>query len=188
MGDGMTARYIDMTDGRSMCLRPLHSDDEPLIEAGILALSDRSRYLRFFSQFKKAPQSVIDRLTNFSENHIAWGAVDDSLPNQPPIAAAHFIHSGDMPDSTGEFAIAVLDDYQSLGVARALSYCLLKDVAQEGYEQAVLDVLGENRAGISLFQWMGGRVSGRSSNIVHMELDIVDALARLSAHLDGRQN
>lgn len=178
----MTARFIDMTDGRSMCLRPLKASDEPHIEAGILALSDQSRYLRFFSNFKQAPQSVLDRLTDFGEDHIAWGAVDNSLPDQPPIAAAHLIHSGEMPEGTGEFAIAVLDAYQNLGVARALSYCLFQDAAEKEYRRAVFDVLAENRAGIALFKWMGGRVTGRSSHVLHMALEIPEALSRLESH------
>jgi acetyltransferase len=179
----MSAQFMDMTDGRSMCLRPLKQSDEPLIEAGITALSDKSRYFRFFSQFKKAPPSVLDRLTNFSDDHIAWGAVDNSLSDQPPIAAAHLIHLDTMADGTGEFAIAVLDAYQNLGVARTLTYCLFKDALENGYEQAVLDVLAENQAGLSLFKWMGGKVTGQSSNVLHLKITLAEAISQLEQSL-----
>ena len=181
----MTAQFIDMTDGRSMCLRPLKASDESHIEAGILALSDRSRYLRFFSNFKHAPQSVLDRLTDFGDHHIAWGAVDNSLPNQPPIAAAHLIHLNDMPIGIGELAIAVLDDYQSQGVARALTWCLFQDAAEHNYHEAILDVLAENHAGVSLFKWMGGRVTGRSTNVIHMGKKIFEATKKLESYLEN---
>lgn len=175
----MTAIHTTMKDGRALCLRPLKDDDASLIEAGIAALSDRSRYLRFFSMFKTAPQTVIDRLTDFDEDHLAWGAVDYSLPDKPSIAAAHIIHLDTMPDATGEFAIAVLDDYHDLGIARALASCLFQDAREQGFERIVLDVLAENAYGLSFFRWLGSRTVSRHGHIIQMELGLDRAIDKL---------
>lgn len=176
----MEAIHTVMKDGRELCLRRLTSEDAPLIEAGIKDLSDRSRYLRFFSGFKQAPPSVLQKLTNFdTDNHLAWGAVDASLPSYPPIAAAHIIRMDPAPETTGDFALAVLDDYQGLGVARAMMSCLFHDALTSGFETVHLDVLFENMSARSLFTTMGAVSSASNGGVIHMELDLKTALRKL---------
>ncbi len=177
----MTAIHTKMTDGRALCLRPLQDGDAALIEAGIIALSDRSRYLRFFSGFKQAPPSVLTLLTDFDEDHLAWGAVDASLDDKPAIAAAHIIRTDILPDTRGDFSIAVLDDYHHQGVARALMQCLFSDALSDGFIHAEFDVLRENKAALSLFKWLGGRTLTTAGNVVHMEIDIQHALSVVGA-------
>jgi GNAT superfamily N-acetyltransferase len=172
-----------MVDGRGLCLRRLKADDAPLIEAGIIALSDRSRYLRFFSGFKQAPPSVIARLTDFDDNHIAWGAVDSSLDDKPPIGAAHIIRTDDLPVTRGDFAVAVLDAYHDQGVARALSRCVFQDALWEGFTHVELDVLTENRKALSFFKWMGGKSLRSAGYLVHMEIELEQALSILKLQL-----
>lgn len=175
----MTAIHTTMSDGRALCLRPLKPSDSLLIEAGIIALSDRSRYLRFFSGFKKAPKTVLDRLTDFDEDHLAWGAVDASLEDMPAIAAAHIVRTERHAETAGEYAIAVLDDYHNLGVARALTSCLFTDALAKGFTSVTLDVLAENAEGRAFFKWLGSETVSRSANIIHMELDLPGAVEKL---------
>jgi ribosomal protein S18 acetylase RimI-like enzyme len=171
-----------MTDGRSLCLRPLNHKDAPLLEAGIIALSDRSRYFRFFSGFKQAPPSVLKRLTEFHGNdHLAWGAVDSSLDDMPPIAAAHIIRVDDSPPISGDFAIAILDDYHHQGIARALIACLFSDAVSKGFQSVELDVLSENRDGISLFRSLGAQTVSAGAGIKHMKIDLSTALNSLQS-------
>lgn len=177
----MTVIHTTMADGRALCLRPLNADDAPLIEAGIIALSDRSRYLRFFSGFKQAPQLVLDLLTNFDDdNHLAWGAVDASLDDKPAIAAAHIIRTNTLPETRGDFSVAVLDDYHDQGIARAIIQCLFSEAESHGFTHVELDVLLENRAAISLFKWLGGKTVKTFGNVAHMEIDIPQALTILN--------
>lgn len=172
----MTAIHTEMADGRALCLRPLRPNDADLIEAGIKQLSDRSRYLRFFSNFKEAPATVLNLLTDFDEDHLAWGAVDMSLSGEPAIAAAHIIRTKDLPINRGDFSVAVLDAYHQQGVARKLIECLFSEALDEGFTHAELDVLYENKAAISLFNWLGGQAAHRHGNILHMEVEIDKAL------------
>jgi ribosomal protein S18 acetylase RimI-like enzyme len=171
-----------MQDGRSLCLRPLQSRDAPLLEAGIMALSDRSRYYRFFSGFKQAPPSVLKRLTDFDgDDHLAWGAVDSSVDTNPPIAAAHIIRVDNLPPTSGDFAIAILDDYHHQGIARALITCLFSDAISKQFEHVELDVLSENREGISLFRSLGAHIISASSGVTHMKIDLNNAVVALKA-------
>ncbi|WP_017931265.1 GNAT family N-acetyltransferase [Robiginitomaculum antarcticum] len=173
----MDAVHTKMSDGRDLCLRPLNNADAPLIEAGIMALSDRSRYFRFFSSFKQAPQSVLDKLITFEgKNHLAWGAVDSSLDTKPAIAAAHIIRADYLPYSRGDFAIAVLDDYHDQGIARAIIACLFSEAVDKGFTHVELDVLSENAAGLSLFRWLGGVSLNSVTHVRHMEIELRPAL------------
>lgn len=176
----MTVVHTEMADGRGLCLRPLKNEDAPLLEAGIIALSDRSRYFRFFSRFKQAPPSVLNRLTNFDgDDHLAWGAVDSSLETYPPIAAAHIIRVDGAPQSSGDFAVAVLDDYHHQGVARAIIACLFSDALTKGFKTVDFDVLRENRVGGALFRSLGGEAVGSTSGVTHMTINLKTAIETL---------
>lgn len=176
----MTVIHTEMADGRALCLRPLDSADAPLIEAGIIALSDRSRYLRFFSRFKQAPPSVLKRLTDFEgDDHLAWGAVDNSLESCPPIAAAHIVRVKNSQQARGDFAVAVLDDYHNQGVARAIIACLFLDAFSKGFRAVELDVLSENRVGGSLFRSLGGTAVGSAGGVTQMTINLEQAIESL---------
>lgn len=171
-----------MKDGRSLCLRPLQNKDAPLVEAGIIALSDRSRYFRFFSGFKQAPPSVLKRLTDFEgDDHLAWGAIDSSVDSHPPIAAAHIIRVDELPPTSGDFAIAILDDYHHQGIARAIIACLFFDAVSKGFETIELDVLSENRDGVSLFKSLGAQTTGSALSVTHMKIDLKHSLEVLKS-------
>lgn len=176
----MTVVHTKMADGRALCLRPLSDEDAPLIEAGIKQLSDRSRYLRFFSGFKQAPPSVLKLLTDIDEDHLAWGAVDSSLDDKPAIAAAHIIRTDTMPKTHGDFSVAILDAYHNQGVARALIKCLFADALTDGFTHAEMDVLTENRSAIGLFRWLGAQTVRRDGSVVHMEMALSEALSTLA--------
>lgn len=173
----MSVVHTKMSDGRALCLRPLNNADAPLIEAGIKALSDRARYLRFFSGFKQAPPSVLKKLTQFEgDTHLAWGAVDASLETYPPIAAAHIIRTEHLPQSRGDFSVAVLDAYHNQGVARAIITCLFAEAAASGFTHVELDVLIENQAGLALFKWLAAVSMHSAANVRHLEIDLKQAL------------
>jgi GNAT superfamily N-acetyltransferase len=144
-----------LSDGRAVCLRTIRPSDEALIRDGIIEMSDRSRYLRFFSAFREPPDSIVKRLSAVDgHDHIGWGAILLDGEDYPPIAAAHAVRS-DPASSTGELAIAVLDDYQGLGLARSLIAALLVDCAAEKLTSLEMHILGENRAASSLVTALG---------------------------------
>lgn len=168
-----------MKDERALCLRPLGKGDGPLIEAGIRDLSDRSRYLRFFSGFKQAPPSVLKLLTNFHDDHLAWGAVDSSLASKPAIAAAHIIQAEGRTQSIGDFSIAVLDAYHHQGIARDLMYCIFSEAKAQALTHIEFDVLRENKPALDLFYWMGAEQLHSDGPVIHMKLGLMKALSTL---------
>jgi GNAT superfamily N-acetyltransferase len=169
----------ELSDGRPVCLRTIRPSDEARIREGITELSDRSRYLRFFSAFREPPESIVKRLSAVDgHDHIGWGAILLDGAENPPIAAAHAIRSDDDP-SVGELAIAVLDDYQGFGLARTLIAALLVDCAAERLFRLEMQVLGENRAATGLLIELGAERTPALDTVAHYALDVTLALARM---------
>lgn len=169
-----------LSDGRPVCLRPICPSDEPLIYKGIVELSDRSRYLRFFSAFREPPEVVVKRLSAVDgHNHIGWGAILLDDRDNPPIAAAHAIRSNDDP-SSGELAIAVLDNYQRLGLARTLIAVLLNDCVKNNLHRLEMQIMSENRGATNLARALGAEQREDPGSVAYYVLNSEDALQRLT--------
>lgn len=168
-----------LADGAPICLRPIRPSDEEAIERGIRELSDRSRYLRFFSSFKSAPPSVIERLSAVDGfDHIAWGAVMTGEDGEPPVAAAHAIRDGDNPD-TADLAIAVLDAYHHRGIARILLATLMLDCRAAGLTALTFDILHANKPAITLVKALGAQIHSKESTVITYSFDVDETLSRL---------
>lgn len=170
-----------LSDGRAICLRTIRPSDEAKIRDGISEMSDRSRYLRFFSAFRSPPDSIVKRLSAVDgHDHLGWGAILLDGQNYPPIAASHAIRSDDDATS-GELAIAVLDEYQGLGVARSLIAALLIDCMTEDLLSLEMQILAENRAATNLVTMLGAERKAALDSVAHYTLDVRSAVSRLAA-------
>lgn len=162
-----------------VCLRPLHPSDQDRIERGIMELSDRSRYLRFFSGFKTVPPSVVERLSAVDGvNHIAWGVVNLDADDHPAIAAAHAIRDSDDP-AKGEFAIAVLDDYHGKGVSRVLIAALFANCLEQGLRKLDIAVMRENNKAVRLIAALGAEMTQSEGAVAFYRLDLESTLDAL---------
>ena len=176
-----------MSDGRPVCLRTIRPSDEGRIREGIMEMSDRSRYLRFFSAFREPPANVVKRLSAVDgHDHIGWGAILLDGDSYPPIGAAHAIRLENDPQ-TAELAIALLDDYHGLGLARMLIAALLLDCANEQLSHLEMQILSENRSAANLVTELGAKRKPANDSVDHYVLDISKALIRLknTAQPDG---
>jgi RimJ/RimL family protein N-acetyltransferase len=165
-----------LSDGRAVCLRTIRPSDEARIREGIAEMSDRSRYLRFFSAFREPPESIVKRLSTVDgHDHIGWGAILLDGQDYPPIAAVHAIRLQEKPQQA-ELAIAVLDDYQGVGLARTLIAAVLLDCLDEDLTTLEMQVLSENSAATALIASLGAKREPALDSVTHFTLDIVSAI------------
>ncbi|NRD91180.1 GNAT family N-acetyltransferase [Sphingopyxis sp. BSNA05] len=170
-----------LDNGTRICLRRVRQSDLGEIEKGISQLSDQSRYLRFFSGSKTMPPTVVERLASADGiTHLAWGVINMDEEGHPPIAAAHVFREAESSD-TGEFAIAVLDPYHGLGVARILMTALLLDCYCEGLRQLRIDILRDNKKAYRLIRSVGATPSVMEGSVAQYNLVIKDAINALQA-------
>lgn len=170
-----------LSDGRAVCLRTIRPSDEALIREGITEMSDHSRYLRFFSAFREPPESIVTKLSAVDgHDHIGWGAILLDGDEFPPIAAAHAVRSESNP-AEGELAIAVLDDYHGLGLARTLIAALLVDCAAENLPRLEMHVLVDNRPAANLVTVLGAERTSMVDGVAYYALDVRGTLAKLQS-------
>ncbi len=169
---------ILLDSGEPVQLRPIRPHDAGRMRAGIAALSDHSRYLRFFNGSQTMPEHVVERLCDADGwKHIAWGALDLGSADQPAIGAVHAIRRG--ASSEAELALAVIDSWHGKGVARLLLTGVVADARAAGITHLTAETLAENRASRQLFRNLGGLSVHREGPVVSYRFDIATAAQKL---------
>lgn len=176
--------HTRLADGTAVCIRPITTDDEARMREGIAQMSDRSRYLRFFSVQRMPPPQVIERLLAADgHGHIAWGAIASDLPGEPAIGAVHAIADPEAPERA-EFSVGVVDAFHDRGLGRLLTAAILLDAANEGYTEFKAMTLAENAGAIGFVTALGAKVSGREKNVLIYRLSIDRAVEALRTECD----
>ncbi len=175
---------VQLDSGESVQLRPIGPRDTGRMKAGIAALSDHSRYLRFFNGSQTLPDHVIERLCDADGwKHIAWGAIDHAAPGQPAIGAVHAIRRG--ASNEAELALAVLDAWHGKGLARLLLTAVLTDARAAGITRLAAETMAENRASRQLFRSLSGLSAHREGPVVSYRFDTDTALKNLEPLTQG---
>ncbi|MED5525547.1 GNAT family N-acetyltransferase [Gallaecimonas pentaromativorans] len=146
-----------MKDGTPVFVRAIRREDKHALLKAYEHMSDRSIYYRFM---RPKWQMSLDEAARFTdvdfESHVA-------------IAAGHYSEKGEeealgigryilLPGSKvkrAEFACAVLDSLQNLGVGSILFQHLLKIAREQGVEEFIAEVLPQNRGMIGVFRRAG---------------------------------
>lgn len=169
---------VRLESGEPVLVRPIGQYDGARIRAGIAALSDHSRYLRFFNGSQTMPDHVIHKLCDADGwKHVAWGAIDPAAPGEPGIGAVHAIRRG--VSSEAELALAVLDAWQGKGLARLLLTGVIADARAAGITHLTAETFSENRATRQLFRSLGGLPVHRDGPVVSYRFDIDTAAQKL---------
>jgi len=146
-------------------LRPLRAGDVCAEQRFFNGLSLDSRHQRFHFGLRELSPALLKLLTEVDQRlHRAW-VVEAEAPGRPVIADARFVCDPDRP-AIAEFALAVADDWQGLGLGRRLLAHLMADAGRHGVQRLFGDVLAGNRRMLALLREFG---------------------ARLEAHPDGAQ-
>ncbi len=174
-----------LATGERILLRPVGRHDRARLRDGIAAMSDHSRYLRFFTGARTIPDEVIDRLVDVDgQRHIAWGAIDLGAPGQPAIGVVHAIRKGNLPEA--DLALGVLDAHHAKGIARLLLTAVVFDCRVQGIDWLEADTLAENSAARRLFRAMGGVSHSREGAVVKYRFETDEVAMRLAAMGSGQ--
>jgi RimJ/RimL family protein N-acetyltransferase len=129
------------------------------IQCGMKLLSPESRYLRFFNDASELSPELLQYLTDVDQkNHVAWIAINPSVPGEPGMGIARFIRLPDQSD-VAELALTVVDKFQGLGLGAALLNILLVRAEQLNIRTLRAVVLPDN---YRVIRWM--RRLGATSN------------------------
>ena len=146
---------------RRVLLRPIGPQDAEAEQAFVGGLSLATRHKRFHVGLRQLSPTMLRQMTEIDHrDHVALVAevlADGPDPVLPPpriVADARFVRLRERPDEA-EFAIAVADDWQSLGLGRTLMDRLARHASRQGIRALVGDVLPENRRMLVLMRGLG---------------------------------
>lgn len=122
-------------------------------------MSERSRFLRFFTPLPRLSDEWVERLSVLDHRtHRAWVAYDPDAPEATPpglgVGVARLIELADDP-TTAEAAIAVTDDYQGRGIGHLMLQVVAGTASVAGYTTLVTEVLRENAPMLALVRSLG---------------------------------
>jgi acetyltransferase len=120
MNEGYPAKYesrLTLKNGRAVLFRPILQTDKPLIVDLLNKLSPDAVYLRFLRPVTELPEKMLFQLTHINyESNFALVAVIEEHGKDSLIAVARYGY--DTAEKATDFAIAVRDDWQHLGLGK----------------------------------------------------------------------
>jgi acetyltransferase len=138
---------VQVAAGSRVTIRPTLPQDAELQRAFFRSLSADARYCRFMTRLHELPETLAERFTNIDyHRHLALLAeVFGSDRHETMIGEARYVVDEHDPEMC-EFAIAVADDWQARGIARALLARLERQAAAAGIRKMAADTLITNKA------------------------------------------
>lgn len=141
---------LRLKDGRSVLVRPIHPQDEPIVQSFVRSLSPRSRYFRFHTAIRELDPRTLHAATHVDyQRHLALIAESFDGDVETEVAAARYVVRREQPRDA-DFAVAVADAWQRQGLARRLLERLIQIAAGRGVHRLHGDVLEHNHAMLNL--------------------------------------
>jgi RimJ/RimL family protein N-acetyltransferase len=184
-------REVDLVlrDGSTVDVCPARPSDAPAVRRLLEGLSDRSRWLRFFSACPDLAQAV-RWATEVDDGH-RYGLVATAEGDGRVVGHAGFEREPDRPERA-EVALEVADAVQGKGLGAALLRQLAEAANQVGIQVFDAEVLPDNHKMIRVFLDCGYPVKVHSLPGVQLvELHTsraVKALPRLESHEQAARN
>jgi acetyltransferase len=152
----LRSEQLRLPNGRAVTLRPVQPDDAAAEHHFIQRLSPRSRLLRFHGAVNLLPATVLRSMTQVDQQqHVALVAVtgaDDGA--QLLVADARYVVDTQDP-AAADFAVAVSDDWQRQGLARALLQRLAAHARHQGVRRLHGSVMADNEPMLALMRHLG---------------------------------
>ena len=164
----------------SITVRPIVPEDAALTRDFFNALSQDSRYNRFFGAGTALSPEWLDRLTriDFSRDMalIATVTLDGC---ETEVGVARYARLSD--DETAEFALTVADVWQGRGLGPRMMQRLIATARTAGVKRLVGDVLASNTPMLRLLRQLGFRIAiheeSRELRVATLDLDESSRLA-----------
>jgi acetyl coenzyme A synthetase (ADP forming)-like protein len=143
---------VVLRDGSTVHVRPARPTDAAAMEQLLRGLSDRSRWLRFFSGFPNLEHAV--RWATEVDYEHRYGLVATTGGDGHLVGHAGWEREADRPERA-EVALEIVDAMQSKGLGTILLGQLAEAAHQAGVEVLTAEVLPENHLMIKVFRDCG---------------------------------
>jgi acetyltransferase len=149
-------------DGRSLAIRPIRPEDEPLLRKFHETLSAQSVYGRYAQLLSLSQRTVHERLARMCfidyDRQIALVVLDEGQSQPAIVAVARLIKL--LGTNDAEFAVIVTDDYQR----RGLGSRLMTQLVAIGHDEKIGRIIGQisanNKAMLTICERLGFKMNG----------------------------
>ena len=166
-------RYIQpwlCQDGRSVLLRPIRPEDEPLERALIAGLSPESSRFRFFQIIKDITHNMLSRFCNIDYDREMAIIAEYTLGDvRREVGVSRLIIES---KDRAEFAVVVADDFQNCGLGLKLCDMLIGIAQDRGLRSIFGIVLNDNVKMINLARKLGFTFERISKEETMIELEL----------------
>ena len=182
---------IPLRGGGEAQVRPILPTDKMALETGFSLLSEDSKYHRFLAPIKSLNSRQLTYFTEVDQvNHVAWGVGIPQDGELLGIAIGRYVRLADEPD-VAEFALTVIDNFQSQGLGTFLMALLYRLAQRQGDIKKLRGVIGNNN--YRMLKWMGqleAHINNMPDGTTQADLDVVQGMPKLpdnkAAHRFGR--
>lgn len=145
---------LRLKDGRVVTVRPVLPQDVEAERGLHEAMSPHSRRMRFHGAVNKLPAAILQAMTSVDHSrHVALVAEVGCHDGATRLVAdARYVRG---EGEAAEFAIAVADDWQGVGLGRALLKSLARHARQQGVRQLDGTVLADNAPMLAMLTGLG---------------------------------
>lgn len=146
---------LQLRDQLPVILRPLLPDDRERIIEAFRRLSPESTYFRFWTSFRGANPTFIDRLcAEDQDQHASWIIVIEDNDDVPGVGGGSFWRSSEHAD-TAEVSFTVADEFQGQGAGTLLLAAIWEHAYSIGIRKFVAHVLDDNHVMLTWWSSLG---------------------------------
>ena len=148
-------RHIVLSDNWRIFVRPMKSDDEPLIHDLLVHVSKEDLRLRFFDSIKEFSHQFLAKLTQLDyARAMAFVAIDENSRDALGVVRLH----SDPLGEAGEYAILLRSDLKGRGLGWALMQLIIEYAKSEGLSRINGQILHENAVMLKMCRELGFEV------------------------------
>ena len=158
-----------LSDGSAAHMRQIRSEDAPAIVEFHSRMSDRTRYLRYFSPYPRIPERDLERFVNVDHRDREAFVI---VSGPQIMAVGRYERLGpESPDA--EVAFVVEDAHQGRGIGSVLLEHLAAAARENGISRFVAEVLPQNGSMLRVFSDFGYQVQrAYADGVVHLSFPI----------------
>jgi acetyltransferase len=167
--------FWKLRDGRTVLLRPIKPEDEPMWLEMFQNFSEQSIRYRFFEIIKDTPHEVRVRYCNIDYDREIAIVAELTKENRRRILGVVRV-SIEPDEKTGEIAIIVADPWQSLGLGSKMMDHMIEICKDKRLETIYGVALKDNARAINLMRKMGFIVSQLDTDTVKVTLNLKEEM------------
>ncbi len=164
-------KKVTLKNGQEVLFRPIKPEDEPLEREMIKKFSKKSIYYRFFGYINHISHQFLNRFTHIDyDREIA--IIVEMEEDDKTVMAGVVRMVADAYNEHAEYAIAIADPYQRLGLGNLLTDYILEIARERGIKKIFASVLKENEGMLHIFRKKGFSFEEEDFNTFYVELEL----------------